>query len=519
MATAPVTPGFDEGSATALVNASWQNAPTERLKTLLSSLVSHLHDFVRDVEPTPEEWLQGIDFLTAAGQKCDDVRQEFILLSDILGVSMLVDAINNRKPVGATPSTVLGPFHMVDSPPRELGADISLDANGTPCVVAGHVRSMDGTPLPGALVDIWQANGDGLYDVQQPDKQPALNLRGLFTTDSDGRYWLRSVVPRHYPVPTDGPVGDLLRASERHAYRPAHLHFIAGAQGHRPVTTHLFAEGSPYLDSDAVFGVKSELIRPVVVIDDEVRAAEFGVQAPFHLIEFDIVLDQAQADTRDMHMVHTMFRREFAALPALVRGVAAEDAERLAVVADHVTFLSGVLEAHHRAEDVHLWPRLLDRGSGKIAPLVQMMEGHHERIEELGTQVTAALTAWRKRATTERAEALAQVLHRLADVLHEHMTLEERHILPLAEKYVTATEWRAMAGTSGAGLPPGSMPLVFGMTLYEADPEVIENTLSSLPSEVRTLLREQGARDFATYSERVHGTPTPRRSAPPGPRT
>ncbi|WP_446039060.1 dioxygenase family protein [Streptomyces sp. SID1121] len=275
------------------MNASWQNTADERLKTILNSLVEHLHDFLRDVEPTLDEWMQGLQFLTATGQKCDDVRQEFILLSDILGVSMLVDAINNRKPQGATESTVLGPFHMVDSPARELGADISLDGNGTPCVVAGQVRSLDGTPLAGALVDVWQANGDGLYDVQQPDKQPALNLRGLFTTDDKGRYWLRSVVPRHYPVPTDGPVGDLLRASQRHAYRPAHIHFIAGAQGHHPVTTHMFLDGSRYLDSDAVFAVKNELIRSIVVINDEARAAEFGVQVPFHLIEFDIVLDPA----------------------------------------------------------------------------------------------------------------------------------------------------------------------------------------------------------------------------------
>ncbi|MCI2423615.1 intradiol ring-cleavage dioxygenase [Saccharopolyspora sp. K220] len=284
---------FDEKSATALVNSSWANTSDERLKKILTSLVTHLHNFVRDVEPSMEEWMQGIDFLTATGQKCDDKRQEFILLSDLLGVSMLVDAINHRRPAGATESTVLGPFHLVDSPPRELGADISLDANGQPCVVAGTVRSLDGTPLSGALVDVWQANGDGFYDVQQPDKQPELNLRGLFTTDETGRYWLRSVVPRHYPVPTDGPAGDLLEAAGRHPYRPAHIHFIAGAEGHHPVTTHMFLDESPYLDSDAVFGVKQELIRPVTTVCDATRAAEFGVQAPFRLIEFDIVLDAA----------------------------------------------------------------------------------------------------------------------------------------------------------------------------------------------------------------------------------
>jgi catechol 1,2-dioxygenase len=284
------TSDFSEETATAVVNASWANTPDDRLRDILTNLVSHLHDFVREIEPTHEEWQRGIDFLTATGQKCDDVRQEFIMLSDVLGVSMLVDAINNRKPPGVTESTVLGPFHMVGSPPRPLGADISLDANGQACVVTGRVVDVDGQALPGALIDVWQANGDGFYDVQQPDLQPELNLRGLFTTDDDGRFWFRSVVPRHYPVPDDGPVGDLLRATERHPNRPAHIHFIAGRAGHQPVTTHLFVEGSPYLDSDAVFGVKRSLIRPVVEVDDTARAAGFGVQAPFRLIEFDIVL-------------------------------------------------------------------------------------------------------------------------------------------------------------------------------------------------------------------------------------
>jgi protocatechuate 3,4-dioxygenase beta subunit len=185
-------------------------------------MVTHLHDFVRDVEPTQQEWQQAIDFLTATGHKSDDVRQEFILLSDVLGVSMLVDAINNRKPPGATESTVLGPFHVVDSPVRELGADIFLDHHGIPCVVAGRVLGVDGEALPGALVEVWQANGDGCYDVQQPGVQPELNLRGLFTADDEGRFWFRSVVPRHYSIPDDGPVGHLLHATGRHPAHPLH---------------------------------------------------------------------------------------------------------------------------------------------------------------------------------------------------------------------------------------------------------------------------------------------------------
>ncbi|WP_329459663.1 dioxygenase family protein [Streptomyces sp. NBC_01497] len=288
-ASGPVA-DFDEETSAELVNASWADATDERSRELLSGLVSHLHAFVKETEPTHEEWERALRFLTDVGQKCDDTRQEFILLSDVLGVSMLVDAINNRKPQGATESTVLGPFHLVDSPARTLGADIALDHVGEPCVVAGTVRSIDGTPVPGALVDVWQANGDGFYDVQQPGVQPELNLRGLFTTDDEGRYWFRSVVPRHYPIPQDGPVAALLRATGRHPYRPAHIHFIGGARGHQPVTTHLFLDGSPYLDSDAVFGVKRSLVTPVREVRDAGRAAAFGVEAPFRLIEFDLVL-------------------------------------------------------------------------------------------------------------------------------------------------------------------------------------------------------------------------------------
>jgi catechol 1,2-dioxygenase len=218
------------------------------------------------------------------------VRQEFILLSDVLGVSMLVDEINHGTPAGATESTVLGPFHVVDSPPRELGDDISLDGVGDPVVVAGRVLDLDGRPVPGASLDVWQASADGFYDVQQPDLQPERNLRGLFTADEEGRYWFRTVLPKWYPIPDDGPVGDLLAATGRHPNRPAHVHVIAGAPGHAPVTTHVFVAGSPWLDSDAVFGVKASLVRDVLLVDDAGRAASYGVRAPFSLLEFDVVL-------------------------------------------------------------------------------------------------------------------------------------------------------------------------------------------------------------------------------------
>ncbi|MGK3208630.1 intradiol ring-cleavage dioxygenase [Amycolatopsis sp. MEPSY49] len=282
--------GFSEKTSADVVTASFAGTPDPRLKRIVTSLVEHLHAFVKDIEPTEVEWQQAVDFLTATGQMCDETRQEFVLLSDVLGVSMLIDAINHRKPAGATETTVLGPFHLVDSPPRELGADISLDHNGEPCVFAGRVSSSDGTPLPGALVDVWQANGAGFYDVQQPGVQPERNLRGLFTTDGAGRFWLRTVVPRYYPIPDDGPVGKLLAATGRHPNRPAHIHVIAGAEGHVPVTTHVFVEGSPYLDSDTVFGVKETLVRPVTTVDDPERAARFGVENPFRLLEFDVVL-------------------------------------------------------------------------------------------------------------------------------------------------------------------------------------------------------------------------------------
>jgi catechol 1,2-dioxygenase len=287
---------FSEERSAEVVAASFEGTPEPRLKKVMTSLVQHLHAFVKDVELTEEEWGFAIDFLTRTGHMSDDVRQEFILLSDVLGVSMLVETINHRTGGTSTESTVLGPFHMVESPPRELGADIALDGKGEPCLVTGQVTGPDGEPLAGALVDVWQANEDGFYDVQQPGLQPERNLRGLFTTDDDGRFWFRSIVPRYYPIPDDGPVGQLLSATGRHPYRPAHLHFLVTAPGYRTVTTHVFVEDSPYLDSDAVFGVKDSLVRAVPEVDDPARAAEVGLRNPFRTLTFDLVLlrdDQA----------------------------------------------------------------------------------------------------------------------------------------------------------------------------------------------------------------------------------
>jgi len=270
---------FTEETAADAVVESFAATSDPRLRELLSSLVRHLHAFVRDTEPTVAEWERAIEFLTATGHKCDSERQEFILLSDVLGISMLVETINNRKTAGATESTVLGPFHMVASPRRALGDTIDLVGTGPQCVLAGRVLSADGTPLPGAVLDVWQANDQGFYDVQQPDVQPPGNGRGLFTADQDGRYWFRTIVPTHYPIPTDGPVGTLLEATKRHPYRPAHIHFIVTAPGHRPLTTHIFVAGSAYIESDAVFAVKKSLITEFTPADglDQPARANFDI--------------------------------------------------------------------------------------------------------------------------------------------------------------------------------------------------------------------------------------------------
>ena len=272
---------FTEETAADAVVESFAVTADPRLRELLNSLVRHLHAFVRDTEPTIAEWQRAIDFLTATGHKCDHERQEFILLSDVLGISMLVETINNRKSAGATESTVLGPFHMVASPRRALGDSIDLVGTGPQCVLEGRVLSAGGTPLPGAVLDVWQANDQGFYDVQQPDVQPPGNGRGLFTADQDGAYRFRTIVPTYYPIPTDGPVGTLLEATKRHPYRPAHIHFIATAPGHRPLTTHIFVAGSPYIESDAVFAVKKSLITEFTPADDPNQPARAN---------FDIVL-------------------------------------------------------------------------------------------------------------------------------------------------------------------------------------------------------------------------------------
>lgn len=251
---------FTEETSESAVNSRMGADINPRLATVMASLVKHLHAFAKDVELTQEEWGLAIDFLTRTGQICDENRQEFILLSDTLGMSMLVDAINHRRPTGATENTVLGPFHVANAPRYPMGQNINLDGNGESCFFAGHVVDQQGRPIDGASIDVWCDSADGYYDVQQPDVQPKFNNRGVFTTGSDGAYSFRGIRPVSYPIPDDGPVGQLLTALSRHPNRPAHMHFIVSAPGYERIITHTFVDGDEWLNSDAVFGVKASLI-------------------------------------------------------------------------------------------------------------------------------------------------------------------------------------------------------------------------------------------------------------------
>jgi catechol 1,2-dioxygenase len=251
---------FTEDTSADVVNQRMGDSVSPRLRRVMTSLVNHLHAFIRDVELTEAEWEFAVDFLTRTGQICSDNRQEFILLSDTLGVSMLVDAINHRAPGGATETTVFGPFHVEGAPERPMGSNISLDGKGEVCLYEGRVLDLDGKPIENALVSVWSDNEDGFYDVQQPDIQPRHNNRGIFRTGPDGRYSFRGIKPVSYPIPDDGPVGAMLAALGRHPWRPAHMHFMVSAPDCRRLITHIFVAGDRYLASDAVFGVKESLI-------------------------------------------------------------------------------------------------------------------------------------------------------------------------------------------------------------------------------------------------------------------
>lgn len=249
---------FTEETITDEVVERFAATPDPRLREIMQSLVRHLHAFAREVRLTIPEWEQGVGFLTRTGHMCDDKRQEFILLSDTLGLSMLIDKIAHPTPEGATESTVLGPFYLTDSPALPDGSDISAGLKGAPFLFEGQVTTPDGAPIEGAWVDVWQADDDGYYDVQKPGQEASLRAR--FMTDAEGRFRLWSILPTCYPIPADGPVGQMLEVTGRHPWRPAHIHFMIGGEGFTTLVTHLFIEGDPYLDSDAVFGVKDSLI-------------------------------------------------------------------------------------------------------------------------------------------------------------------------------------------------------------------------------------------------------------------
>ncbi len=275
------------GDVTAAAVESLAGCPDPRLRAVLEHLVRHLHALVREVTLSPEEWRAAIEFLTRTGRTCDDRRQEFVLLSDVLGVSMLVDALAHRTRPGATESSVLGPFYVDGAPERPFGATLGAMA-GPRVTVGGTVRDTDGAPIPGALLDVWQTAPNGLYHVQDP-AQPPFHLCGRFRTDADGRYLFSTLVPVSYPVPTDGPVGTLLDAVHRHPHRPAHIHFIVSAEGHRRVVTELFTRGDRYLDSDAVFGVK-----PSHVVDYRPDGVD-EAGAPRYRLDHDFVLERDHA--------------------------------------------------------------------------------------------------------------------------------------------------------------------------------------------------------------------------------
>jgi hydroxyquinol 1,2-dioxygenase len=247
-----------EDNITELAKQRWATAHDARTRELVTGLVQHLHDFAREVRLTEAEWMAAIQWLTRTGQISDEKREEFILASDVLGLSMLVVQMNHRFDPAATPATVLGPFHIDGSPELAYAADMSEGLSGVPLFVSGTVRSLDGTPVGGAVLDVWQADEEGAYEAQLPVEEA--RLRAKYTAREDGTYCLRTIAPKGYSIPMDGPVGELIRQTDISHFRPAHVHFLLNVPGFRPLITHLFEEGAEYLDSDVVFGTKEELV-------------------------------------------------------------------------------------------------------------------------------------------------------------------------------------------------------------------------------------------------------------------
>ena len=281
-------PYVTEENLTDIVMERWKAISDPRLKEVMQSLIKHLHAFVRDIEPTNAEWFKAIDFLTRTGKMCDDKRQEFILCSDVLGVSMLVDAINNRLPSGATPTTVEGPFHIPDAPEIANGGNMAKDAPGTPTVVVGKVRSLEGQPIAGAVLDLWQTDGEGLYESQKGIDEPW--MRGLYYAQQDGSFAVRTVAPIAYTIPMDGTVGELVSKTRISHFRPAHIHFAVSAPGCHPVVTHLFQKGDEYIENDVVYGVKEPLIVEFVKRPPGKAPNGETINEPWYEVHYDFVL-------------------------------------------------------------------------------------------------------------------------------------------------------------------------------------------------------------------------------------
>jgi hydroxyquinol 1,2-dioxygenase len=280
---------FNEETLTKAVVDRLKKTADPRFREIMSSAVKHLHAFAREVHLTEEEWFEGIKFLTAVGQKCDDKRQEFILLSDILGLSMMIVALNHKMVPGATEATVLGPFFAHGAKEYGYGGDLreGCTMKGEDVYVCGRVLSLDGKPVPNAALDIWQAKADGIYDVQTEGE---FELRGRVKANAQGEYAFKSYKPKFYSVPIDGPVGDLIRATTNNHMRPAHMHAIVSAPGYQQVITHVFTDGDPHLDSDAVYAVKDSLVAKYRKVTDAAEAKKLGMPSPFLKLEWDFHL-------------------------------------------------------------------------------------------------------------------------------------------------------------------------------------------------------------------------------------
>ena len=289
-------PFVTEKNLTDIVLERWSHVPDPRLRQIMQALVKHMHAFVREIEPTKAEWFTAIDWLTRTGQLSTDKRQEFILASDTLGVSMLVDAINHRFSSKATPTTVTGPFHIHDSPEFTDGADMAQGAPRIACFVHGKVSDMEGRPVGNVMLDVWQTDGEGLYEAQRPE-MPDVWMRGIYHSKPDGNYLIRTVAPIAYTIPLDGTVGELFHRTSISPYRPAHIHFMIKAPGFHAVTTHLFQKGDDYIETDVVYGVKEPLIVEFEKKPAGSKAPSGEVMnEPFYEVRYDFTLQRvAQA--------------------------------------------------------------------------------------------------------------------------------------------------------------------------------------------------------------------------------